>query len=89
MKNEKNNITGEVTCYEFHKIVNARLESEGILNQKGAIKRIPPQMIYNYTIARVREGKVPFIPIQSNGLIKLEDGLVWLEKYISKKKLGN
>jgi hypothetical protein len=77
-----------VTAFAFHKLVNARLSLEGLtMTSKDGItstKKIPPQMIYNYTHGRINKGKAPFIPLNSEGLINLEDGQIWLDKYISK-----
>lgn len=79
----------EVTGFQFHKIVNARLEKDGIMTldkktNKMVQKRIPPQMIYNYTTGRINKGKTPFIPLNDHGFIDMKVGLEWLEKYLTK-----
>lgn len=71
--------TTSITPYAAAKVVNATLKAAGI------DKQIPPQMMYNYTTARVRAGKTPFIEMDEEGKIT-EAGLTkWLEKYIAKK----
>lgn len=70
------------TPYQAAKIVNAKLSEEGL-------KNIPPQMMYNYTSARVNAGKNPFIKFSIENGIDLEDLDRWTEKYIAKKKLAN
>jgi hypothetical protein len=67
------------TPYAACKIVNAALAERGI------DKILPPQMFYNYTSARVRDGKRPFIDVDSNGRIT-EAGLIkWMEAYLQKQ----
>lgn len=77
-----------VTGFAFHKIVNARLAAEGLTmtTKEGNVvtKRIPPQMIYNYTNGRINAGKVPFIALNDQGLIDLVTGQAWLDKYVAK-----
>lgn len=67
-----------MTPYKAAQIVNATLAAAEI------DKTIPPQMMYNYTTARVRAGKRPFIEVDEEGRIT-EKGLeVWLAKYLAK-----
>ena len=68
-----------VTPYAAAKLVNAQLEEAGL------DVRIPPQMMYNYTTARVRKGKAPFIAVDDEGKVSLESLATWTEKYIAKK----
>ena len=75
-----------LTCYAVAKMTNARLEAEGIKNDAGKQKQIPPQMIYNYTLGKIREGKKPMIAIQADGLIAEADALAWINKYIANVK---
>lgn len=65
------------TCYGASTFVNE------LLKAKGFSKTIRPQMLYNYTTARVNKGEKPFIPI-TDGLIKKEDLEAWLDKYIAR-----
>lgn len=46
---------------------------------------IPPQMMYNYTTARLRAGKNPLITCNAEGQIAPEDLQAWLTRYLSKK----
>lgn len=66
------------TPYSASKVVNKWLERDEI------DKQLPPQMFYNYTIARVRKGKAPFIDTDVNGKISSEDLLKWYQKYVEK-----
>lgn len=68
-----------MTAYAAAKIVNAALSEAGL------DKQIPPQMMYNYTTARIRKGKAPFIACDKEGRIT-EAGLTeWLSKYLVKQ----
>jgi hypothetical protein len=68
-----------MTPYAAAKIVNAALLEANVE------KVIPPQMMYNYTTARIRKGKAPFIKTDAEGRIT-EAGLAeWLEKYLAKQ----
>ena len=85
----KNKNEGAVTPFAFHKVVNEHLEKAGLTmidKTTGATvtKRIPPQMMYNYTLGRINKGKEPFIKVTESGLIELEDGMVWLQGYIQR-----
>lgn len=66
-----------VTPYKASVLVNQVLEP---LN----LNPIPPQMMYNYTTARVNKGKTPFIPITPKGIL-LQDLNEWVAKYVAKK----
>lgn len=68
-----------LTPYAASKIVNARLKEEGL-------PTIPPQMMYNYTTARVNKGKAPFIEWSAEEGVNLTSLEEWTDKYISKKK---
>lgn len=67
------------TPYAAAKIVNGALEEAGL------DKRIPPQMMYNYTSARLRAGKNPLIATDADGKITEEGLRTWLVKYLAKQ----
>ena len=69
-----------VTPYKAAKIINERLIKDGVE------KVLPPQMFYNYTIARVRSGKKPFIEIDENNKISMKSLNEWYNKYVAKIK---
>jgi hypothetical protein len=76
------------TPYEAHKLVNKALKEADI------DKVIPPQMMYNYTTAKLNKGLKPMIPsfqVEENNKVKTyiteEDFNVWLERYIKKATL--
>lgn len=67
-----------LTPYAASKIVNE------VLTEVGVTKTLPPQMFYNYTKARLRAGKAPFIECDEDGRIT-EDALArWFVKYAKK-----
>lgn len=68
-----------LTAYEAAKRVNEALKEAGFE------KRIPPQMMYNYTHARVREGKRPLIRYSKTKGIDQADFDLWLSNYIDKQ----
>jgi hypothetical protein len=67
------------TAYAAAKYATLRIQS------KGVNKTIRPQMMYNYTTARLNEGKNPFIAVNEEGLVSLESVNEWVEKYVAKK----
>jgi hypothetical protein len=67
-----------VTGYAAAKIVNAVLTEAGL-------PAIPPQMVYNYTTARLRAGKAPLIACDAEGRIDTEALEAWVTKYVAKK----
>ena len=67
-----------ITPYGAAKIVNNELD-------KHSLKRIPPQMMYNYTTARINAKKKPFIEVDEKGLVKIDSLNDWLKKYIEKR----
>ena len=71
--------TTSVTPYAAAKLVNAALEKANLS------KRIPPQMMYNYTTARVNKGKAPFIQVDEKGLVLVSSLNEWIEKYVAKQ----
>ena len=71
--------TTTITPYQAAKMVNAALESANLS------KRIPPQMMYNYTTARVNKGKAPFIQVDEKGLVLVSSLNEWIEKYVAKQ----
>ena len=50
-----------------------------------SLKNVPPQMIYNYTSARIRVNQKPFIRVNEDGKLEKKDVDEWLSKYIAKK----
>jgi hypothetical protein len=72
-------MTEIVTPYAAHKLVNAALEKAGLS------KRIPPQMMYNYTQQRVNAGKAPFIKFSIEDGVDVESLNEWIEKYVAKQ----
>jgi hypothetical protein len=67
--------------YQAAKVVNA------ILLEKGIEKVLPPQMFYNYTTSRIRQGKSPLIPtteVNGHTQITLKGLTEWTEKYVAK-----
>lgn len=73
------NTATSVTPYAAAKLVNAALEAAHLS------KRIPPQMMYNYTTARVNKGKAPFIQVDEKGLVLVSSLNEWIEKYVAKQ----
>ena len=71
--------TTTITPYAAAKLVNAALEKANLS------KRIPPQMMYNYTTARVNKGKAPFIQVDEKGLVLVSSLNEWIEKYVAKQ----
>jgi hypothetical protein len=69
-----------ITAYGAAKVVNAALKEAGF------DKVIPPQMMYNYTTARVRKGKKPYIAMDEQGRILVDDLKRWLTKYLEDTK---
>lgn len=68
-----------LTPYAAAKAVNAALEA------LGHASRIPTQMMYNYTTARLNAKKSPFVPVKDNGRIDPVGLVEWMVKYLSKK----
>ena len=68
-----------MTPYAAAKVVNATLLKAGVE------KVIPPQMMYNYTSARLRKGKAPFIECDAEGKITQEGLTKWLKVYLAKQ----
>jgi hypothetical protein len=72
--------------YEAAKVVNKWLADEG------HDKKIPQQMLYNYTTARISKGKAPLIKATGtvgedgkvHAKIKLEDLTEWYARYTAK-----
>jgi hypothetical protein len=69
-----------MTPYKAAKLVN-----EEIIVPAG-FKAIPPQMLYNYTLGRIADGKTPKIPVDSDRKVDSEDALGWAREYIAKKQ---
>jgi hypothetical protein len=67
------------TPYAAAKFVNAQLKEAGLS------KAIPPQMMYNYTTARVRAGKAPFVTWDEENGVDREALATWTDKYVAKK----
>lgn len=68
-----------MTPYAAAKFVNAELEKAGLT------KRIPPQMMYNYTTARVNAGKNPLIAYDPKKGVDENDLARWTKAYIAKQ----
>jgi hypothetical protein len=69
-----------LTPYKAASLVNAELEKAGLS------KRIPPQMMYNYTTAKVNAGKKPIIKYDpSTGEVDAADLKRWTKAYIAKQ----
>lgn len=68
-----------LTPYAACKVVNA------LLAEADVDKTLPPQMFYNYTTARIRQNKTPFIACDADNKITEEGLKVWAEKYIAKQ----
>jgi hypothetical protein len=66
-----------LTPYSAHTIVNAELAKLHI------IKKIPPQMMYQY----VAKGYIPSIVVDGKKRIKEEDLRTWFVKYVTKFKV--
>lgn len=64
--------------YGAAKLANARLLEEGIAP-------IPPQMMYNYTTAKLRAGKKPLIAYTVEGGVDRDAFAAWLDRYVAKK----
>ena len=79
MTNTANSTTAAAfTPYGAAKFVNQVLTEAGLPS-------IPPQMMYNYTTARLNKGKAPLIKCDATGAITQESLLEWLAKYLVKK----
>ena len=68
-----------MTPYAAAKLVNQ------VLADAGLDKAIPPQMMYNYTTARISKGKAPLIECDAEGRITEEGLQTWLAKYLVKQ----
>jgi hypothetical protein len=64
--------------YQAVKMVNERLDEVGLPG-------IRPQMAYNYTSARLNQGKEPYWGYTNERGVDLEVTSEWTEKYIAKK----
>ena len=70
----------EFTPYAAAKKVNEVLAAVGVS------KTLPPQMFYNYTKGRAKQGKAPFIPFnEETGKISGEALKAWTIKYLAKQ----
>ena len=79
MTNTTNSVTAAAfTPYGAAKFVNQVLAEAGLPS-------IPPQMMYNYTTARLNKGKAPLIKCDAHGGILPADLEAWLAKYLEKK----
>lgn len=68
-----------MTPYAAAKLVNEALRENNI------DKTIPAQMMYNYTTAKIRQGKKPLIEVNEDGKINVESFTKWLSRYIEKQ----
>jgi len=76
-----NELSATLTPYECAKLANQRFSEEGL-------NPIPPQMMYNYTTAKVRAGKNPVggLVVTPEGKVTRESFTKWLESYVTKKQ---
>lgn len=72
-------MTKPMSPYAAAKFVNTQLEEAGLE------KRIPPQMMYNYTTARVNAGKKPLIEFSLEKGVDQKSLEAWTKKYIAKQ----
>lgn len=72
------NNTAVLSPYGAAKLVNVALAEAGL-------KAIPPQMMYNYTTARVNAGKAPFIKWDAKTGVDRDDLDRWTKAYVAKK----
>jgi hypothetical protein len=68
-----------LTPYAAAKLVNNALAEAGVS------KKIPPQMMYNYTFARLDDGKTPLIKASREEGVDREDLDRWIKSYVAKK----
>jgi hypothetical protein len=68
-----------LTPYGAAKLVNARLEAEGLA------KRVRPQMMHNYTYARIDAGEKPLIAASRETGVDREDLDRWFNQYLAKQ----
>jgi outer membrane protein W len=77
-----------ISPYKAASIVNKMLADAGVLDSKtGETKKLPPQMFYNYTIARIKAGVKPYIgTIVIDGALKVDVRSLsaWTDRYIRK-----
>lgn len=67
-----------LTPYEAAKRVNVELD-------KHNLKRIPSQMMYNYTYAKLAKSEKPIIKCSRESGIDEQDFARWLHNYLVKK----
>lgn len=70
--------TSTLTPYAAAKVANVAIEEAGL-------KAIPPQMMYNYTTAKVNAGKKPLIKFSLEDGVDRDDLQRWVTNYIAKK----
>jgi hypothetical protein len=67
-----------LTPYGAHNLVNAALKEAGL------DKRIPPQMMYNYTTGRLNKGKAPAIKYSNESGVDVKDLTErWIPAYVA------
>jgi hypothetical protein len=67
-----------LTPYKAAKFVNEQLEKAGLE------KKVPPQMLYNYTSSRLNAGKKPLIAYTIEKGVDQKDLERWTKAYIEK-----
>ena len=67
-----------LTPYAASVLANAALTEHGL-------PTIPPQMMYNYTSAKLRAGKKPLIAYTPETGVDRDDFARWLKSYLTKK----
>ena len=68
-----------ITAYEAAKRATAALKAAGV---EGEVR---PQMMYNYTTAKLRAGKKPLIASTLEDGVSVEAFDVWVATYVGKK----
>lgn len=72
------NTSTTLTPYAATKLANVVIEEAGL-------KAIPPQMMYNYTTAKVNAGKKPLIKFSLEEGVDREDLERWVKSYVERK----
>jgi hypothetical protein len=70
-------MNARLTAYGAAKIANEAFGAAGL-------PTIPPQMMYNYTTARIAKGKSPFIEYSDEAGVDREDLKRWIDARIAK-----
>lgn len=79
VKETKQDTNEFLSPYKAAGYVNGELEKAGLT------KRIPAQMMYNYTTTRVNQGKKPLIDFDPKTGVNQKSLEEWTVKYIAKQ----